>query len=186
MNTKYLGVMALVAVALIVPSAADAGLMDWIKEGRTSTLPAQNMSFGQIYETLNFTNKSQEEAMPVFQNNSVKEVSAPMVANVRQAPITPKAKQTFVVSLSGYSSTPDQTDDSPFITAKGTYVRDGIVAANFLPFGTAIKIPSLYGDKIFVVEDRMNKRYWLNVDIWFPERETAKQLGRRTVAIEVL
>ena len=93
---------------------------------------------------------------------------------------------TYTVMASAYSSTPDQTDDTPFITAKGTYVRDGIVAANFLPFGTAIKIPEVFGDKIFIVEDRMNKRYRYNVDVWFPSKELAKQFGRKTVRIEVI
>lgn len=106
-------------------------------------------------------------------------------------PSTSKAKsntavKTYVVSASAYSSSVDETDDTPFITAKGTYVRDGIVAANFLPFGTAIKIPALYGDKIFVVEDRMNKRYNLNVDLWFPSKALAKQFGRKTITIEIV
>ncbi|MDP3003980.1 MAG: hypothetical protein Q8N43_00505, partial [Candidatus Azambacteria bacterium] len=40
--------------------------------------------------------------------------------------------KTMKVVLTAYSSTPDQTDDTPFITASNTRVRDGIVAANFL------------------------------------------------------
>ena len=94
--------------------------------------------------------------------------------------------KTYLVSASAYSSSVDETDDTPFITASGTYVRDGIVAANFLPMGTVIKIPSLYGNKIFVVEDRMNKRYNLNIDLWFPSKELAKQFGRKTIKIEVV
>lgn len=93
---------------------------------------------------------------------------------------------TYVVMASAYSSTPDQTDDTPFITAWGTQVRDGIIAANFLPFGTLVKMPELYGDKIFVVEDRMNKRYTYKIDIWFPERELAMEFGNKKVKIEVV
>ena len=87
---------------------------------------------------------------------------------------------------SAYSSTPDQTDSTPFITAWNTRVRDGIIAANFLPFGTQIKIPELYGDKIFVVEDRMSRRYTYKIDIWFPEREQALEFGNKKVKIEVV
>ncbi|MBP9822235.1 MAG: 3D domain-containing protein [Candidatus Pacebacteria bacterium] len=94
--------------------------------------------------------------------------------------------KTYTVSASAYSSSVDETDDTPFITAAGTFTRDGIVAANFLPLGTAIKIPALYGNKIFVVEDRMNSRYNLNVDVWFPSKELAKQFGRKTIKIEVV
>lgn len=101
---------------------------------------------------------------------------------------TPKTNPvaTYVVMASAYSSTPDQTDSTPFITAWGTQVRDGIIAANFLPFGTLVKMPDLYGDKIFVVEDRMNRRYTYKIDIWFPERAQAMEFGNKKVKIEVV
>jgi len=94
--------------------------------------------------------------------------------------------KTIIVTATGYSSTPDQTDDSPFITASGTYVRDGIIAANFLPLGSAIKIPELFGNKIFIVEDRMNSRYWYNIDVWFANRDIAKTFGIKKVTIEIV
>jgi len=98
-----------------------------------------------------------------------------------------KAVKTITVVITAYSSTPDQTDDSPFITASNKYVRDGIVANNMLPFGTKIKIPELYGDKIFVVEDRMNKRKGnYRFDIWMPTRESALNFGVKTAEIQVL
>ena len=87
---------------------------------------------------------------------------------------------------SAYSSTPDQTDDTPFITAWGTQVRDGIIAANFLPFGTVVKMPELYGDKMFVVEDRMNRRYDYRIDLWFPTRAEAKEWGLKKIKIEIM
>ena len=90
------------------------------------------------------------------------------------------------VVITGYSSTADKTDDTPFITASGKRVRDGIVASNFLKFGTRIKIPSVFGDKIFVVEDRMHARFSNRVDIWFSTREQAMKLGKREVEIIVL
>ena len=101
-------------------------------------------------------------------------------------PKTYKPKMSYTVSATGYSSTPEQTDHTPFITASGIHVRDGVAAANFLPFGTVFKIPELFGDKIFVVEDRMNRRYWFNIDIWFPEIEMAKQFGVKKVVIEII
>ena len=94
--------------------------------------------------------------------------------------------KTYVVMASAYSSTPDQTDSTPFITAWGTQVRDGIIAANFLPFGTLVKMPELYGDKIFTVEDRMNRRYTYKIDVWFPERAQAMEFGNKKVKIEVV
>lgn len=94
------------------------------------------------------------------------------------------------VIATAYSSTIDQTDSDPFITAANTTVRDGIVAANFLNFHSKIKIPGLYGDKVFAVEDRMNRRYTdavpPRIDVWMPSRYLAKQFGVRKVAIIIL
>lgn len=70
------------------------------------------------------------------------------------------------VVVTAYSSTPDQTDGSPFTTAMGSQVRDGIIACNFLPFGTKVRLPEFSGDKVFVVEDRMAKRNSHKLDIW--------------------
>ncbi len=83
------------------------------------------------------------------------------------------------VVVTAYSSTSDQTDDSPFTTASNKRVRDGIVAANFLPFGTVVKFPALFGEKEFIVEDRMKSN--TKVDIWFTDRQSALRFGiRRT------
>lgn len=103
----------------------------------------------------------------------------------------PPTKTQVVVSrqwlfVTAYSSTPDQTDDTPFITAANTHVRDGVVAANFAYFGTKMRFPTLYGDKVFIVEDRMNSRYPYRIDIWMRTREEAKQFGVKIVPIEII
>lgn len=88
--------------------------------------------------------------------------------------------------LTAYSSTPDQTDSDPFTAASGKRVHDGMIAANWLPFGTKVKIPSLFGDKIFIVEDRMNARYgYGRVDIWMdaPKPEVRKFGVKRTEVV---
>lgn len=96
-------------------------------------------------------------------------------------------RENYIVTVTGYSSSIDETDDEPYITASGVYVKEGIVATNFLPIGTKIKIPSLFGDKVFVVHDRMNKRYYYRVDVWFPTKEEAKNFGiHYNVKIEIL
>jgi len=92
----------------------------------------------------------------------------------------------MTVTVTAYSSTEDQTDDSPFTTASNKQVTDGIVAANFLPFGTKLQIPKLFGDKVFVVEDRMHNRFGDRVDIWFADRDTATKFGKRTADIVIL
>lgn len=81
------------------------------------------------------------------------------------------------VWITAYSSSFDETDDTPYITAYGTPTRDGIVATNLLPFKTKIKIPEIFGDKIFTVEDRMHERKTNFVDIWMPSKEQALKFG---------
>ena len=95
-----------------------------------------------------------------------------------------KVKSKKLVLVTAYSSTVDQCDSTPFITANGTHVHDGTIAANFLKFGTKVKFPSLYGDKVFIVEDRMKSNY--KVDIWFPTRQEAINFGAKRVEMEIL
>lgn len=91
------------------------------------------------------------------------------------------------VTITAYSSVAWQTDDSPFITADGSHVTDGVVAANFLKFGTRIRIPDLFGDKVFEVHDRMHQRFSDRVDIWMPSVADGRRFGiQRGVRIEIL
>ncbi|MEK7189251.1 MAG: hypothetical protein AAB671_02010 [Patescibacteria group bacterium] len=90
------------------------------------------------------------------------------------------------LTATAYSSEPRQTDATPFTTAWITPVRDGVVALNFLPKGSMVRFPDMYGDKIFIVEDRMNVRYPYRVDIWMHTREEAKQFGIQYVRMEEL
>lgn len=99
----------------------------------------------------------------------------------------PKIIRKINVVLTAYSSTVWQTDETPFITASGTKVRDGIVANNYFPIGTKIRIPELYGDKIFVVEDRMSRiKGNYQIDIWFSDYWQALNFGAKRTYIEVL
>ena len=111
------------------------------------------------------------------------------------ATTTPEIVKDKVISTSlhvmtAYNSEVGQTDDSPCITANGFNVcKHGIedtVAANFLKFGTKVKIPDLYGDRIFIVRDRMNKKHPNRVDIWMKDRADAIQFGIKTTRIQVI
>jgi len=121
---------------------------------------------------------STEERLVLTQTNTLLPVSSPLSPQ--------RIVNTMRVTITAYSSTPEQTDSTPFTTASGKKVRDGIVAANMLPLGTKIKIPDLFGDKIFVVEDRMHPKNYGKVDIWFPSREEAKIFGVKQTSIVVL
>jgi len=99
----------------------------------------------------------------------------------------PPALRTLHTTATAYNSQPNQTDSSPFITASGSCVREGVVASNAFRIGTKIRMPELFGDKIFVVEDRMNERYSKRVDIWMASEDDAREFGlKRGVKIEVI
>jgi 3D (Asp-Asp-Asp) domain-containing protein len=68
----------------------------------------------------------------------------------------------------------------------GSQVRDGIIACNFLKFGTKVRLPEMYGDKVFVVEDRMAKKNSHKIDIWMPTRQAALSFGVRQLAVEII
>ena len=100
-------------------------------------------------------------------------------------------RYTINITVTAYNSLPWQTDDTPCIAASGMDVceRDAedIIATNFahLPFGTRVKLPDLYGDRIFRVEDRMNKRYYQRADIWMKDYADAKAFGKKYTRMEI-
>jgi len=100
-------------------------------------------------------------------------------------PAIPPQNVHFIITTA-YSSTYDQTDSTPFITAYNTQVREGIVAANFLEKGTQIMFPEIFGSQVFVVEDKMHKRFKYRVDIWMSSTEQAKEFGVKKAKMIIL
>jgi len=94
-----------------------------------------------------------------------------------------KTSKSSYVTVTGYSSTPDQCSGNPFITASGTRVHSGTLACNFLPFGTKVRFPE-YSKRVFIVEDRMG--YSRRADIWFTSRSEALKFGKRRLKMEIL
>lgn len=96
--------------------------------------------------------------------------------------------KTWLIATA-YNSLPNQTDNSPCITASGFDLcendKENIIATNFLPIGTIVKIPDLFGDRIFRVEDRMHSKYYKQIDIWFRDYDDAVKFGAKWVEIEV-
>lgn len=120
------------------------------------------------------------ERLAISQGNSLLPIANP--ANPES-----RAIQKIRVVVTAYSSTPWETDSDPNLTAAGTWIREGIIANNLLPFGTKVKIPELFGDKIFVVEDRMSwKKGNYQIDIWFPSYWQALNFGAKNTYIEIL
>ena len=96
---------------------------------------------------------------------------------------TIQIKQVWVTA---YASVPGETDNTPYITASGQHVHDGTIASNWLPFGARVKIPALFGDKIFTVEDRMNQVFNNRADIWMPTVGQALRFGIQHLTVVIL
>ena len=108
------------------------------------------------------------------------------VANAAPPPPAPEPINTLSATVFAYTSTVNETDASPLITASGERVADGIVANNCLPFGTVVTFPKVFGQKKFSVADRMNARYGCHrFDVWFSDLQSAKQFGKRYTTVQV-
>lgn len=135
---------------------------------------------------------------PIKADNAVLEAKALIIdgavvaqtalPEIKKGEVEVQSKKALKVTVTAYTSDPDETDDTPFHTASGTMTREGVAATNVLPFGTKFKVPKLFGERIFVVEDRMNARYnGVNmVDIWFADKDSALSFGKRSATIEIL
>lgn len=91
---------------------------------------------------------------------------------------------TIRVLATAYSSTASQTDTNPFRTASGHETTTGVLATNFLPLGTEVRI----NHRSYFVLDRMHSRYngKYIVDIWMPSQEAALIFGARLVTMDVV
>ena len=94
---------------------------------------------------------------------------------------------TGYYTITAYNSEVAQCDGDPCTTANGFNLCDhGIedsIAANFLKFGTKVRLPDLFGDRVFVVRDRMNKRYNSRVDVWMLDKQEAKKFSGNSQAL---
>ncbi|MBU1131740.1 3D domain-containing protein [Patescibacteria group bacterium] len=150
----------------------------------------QSITAAQIVLPLSDIQKNQE---PVIKSTAPADLLAQRFIDYKDSPNIPKQPEVarvMTVVATAYSSTVDQCDSTPCIAADGFNVckhnKEDIIAANFLKFGTKVRIPDIYGDRIFVVHDRMNPKYNERIDLWKTSRESAIAFGKRTIRIEIL
>ncbi|MFA6272637.1 MAG: hypothetical protein WC693_06110 [Patescibacteria group bacterium] len=122
-------------------------------------------------------------------NGAIIEAGTAMSDTFEQLPIASEkeAKKSFYLTVTAYSSTVDQCDSDPFTTASGETVHDGIIAYNYLPFGTKVRFPEIFPGKVFEVQDRLRAGSSVYLaDIWMSSREEAIRWGAKVIKIEVL
>jgi 3D (Asp-Asp-Asp) domain-containing protein len=157
-----------------------------------SAAPAANQ--GQPAD-INTLSTSTATAAPDTAVLAISAASTPSVAATSTLTVptsTPAVKvlRTSTHVITAYNSDVAQTDDDPCTTANGFNVcqhqTEDTIAANFLKFGTKVQIPELFGDRVFVVRDRMNKKHANRVDVWMNERADAINFGVKVAQIRVI
>jgi len=148
---------------------------------------AEIVKTAAIVETdIKVDTKEGEKELDVFERKSDSEVK--MVVDKYKDQIS----DSFITTVTSYNSEAGQTDDSPCIAASGMDVckrnLENIIATNDLPFHTKVLIPEYFGDRIFYVEDRMNKRYTGtdHIDVWMKNKINSKNFGAKVLKIIVL
>jgi len=98
----------------------------------------------------------------------------------------------YVISTA-YSSSKDETDSTPFITATGERVnkKGGCAVSRSMeritPMGSKIYMLEAGKAREYEVNDRMAKRIFYNaIDIWKPSKQEALEWGRQRVRVIVL
>ena len=99
-----------------------------------------------------------------------------------QSDYEPFPRYQVLASISAYTPRVEETDSTPFITASGETVRNGIIANNCLPLHSVVEIE---GNK-YVVLDRMNSRYGCGFyDIFMWDLDEALNWGVRRLPVLV-
>lgn len=182
-NIEITLILALLALGMLLPwhlplfqgNTASTGPSDGYEEVESGLLARKT--------AIPTDNRQPDATLAISQGNTVLSSSeVPEQDNEEET-----EERTMNVVITAYSSTPDQTNGNPYTTAAGTRVERGVVANNLLAFGTEIKIPELYGDETFTVEDRLHWRKGDHqVDIWFPSREQAEEFGVKRTQIKIV
>ena len=76
------------------------------------------------------------------------------------------------------------------ICADGNVPREGITvaASRAIPLGTrvALTVPNLFTNRVFIVEDRLAKRFDDRVDIYFRSHKRALQFGKHNGTLTII
>ncbi|MFA6994807.1 MAG: hypothetical protein WC249_00110 [Patescibacteria group bacterium] len=116
--------------------------------------------------------------------------TSPTTASSSPTVSTIKVIKVSSHTITAYNSEVSQTDSDPCTTANGFNLcknnKEDSIAANFLKFGTKVRIPELFGNRVFIVRDRMNARHATRVDVWMKDHDDAMKFGIKFAKIEVL
>lgn len=96
----------------------------------------------------------------------------------------PEPVEVFIAEVTAYTSSEEETDDTPLLTASGELVGPGTIACpSRFAFGTLVRIEK----RLYTCRDRMNARYRStnHFDIWVETKQEAYAWGRRKVQVSI-
>lgn len=178
-----------------------ARVQDQATPAQDASSPEQGQGQGQESEAESGTDHTLGENLDETLDDNVDEAAA------EDAPqedlVDPFAgREVLEVTMTAYSSTVDQTDDSPFTTSTLQPVRSGIVAvsrdllAEQLPYGTTLRVLEAHGEgekcgawqipMLLEVQDTMHLRKRNQIDLWLPSRDEALQWGYCQATVEII
>lgn len=184
--------VVLLTMFILTSNSANAGLLDWTNKDADNAHP--------LIDSNSNWSVSKLAKFDLIQKDKLEDISEPTIVPVQKIKVIKTAVKistvaAYTVVATAYSSTPDQTDSTPCIAASGYNVctkTDNIIAVSrdlvrLLGYGTQVRFPELYGQKIFRVEDTMNMRFTDRIDFHLDSREEAKNFGiKRGVKMEVI
>jgi 3D (Asp-Asp-Asp) domain-containing protein len=122
------------------------------------------------------------EPLPAFADTPAISTSTPKIEHV--APATVQKAEYVDAIVTAYTSSVDETDDTPYITASGTHVHLGTAACpSSYAFGTVVVID---GEE-YTCEDRMAARYrdTDHFDLWTTSKQRAFTWGKQDLTVTI-
>lgn len=133
-------------------------------------------------EELSYLERTSE--LVFLEENTIIPINAPYYPSVHI--LGSVVGEGMLRTITSYNPVPEQTDDTPFITASGIDIRETnyqICASNEFPFGTIIRIEGLGACEI---QDRTNKRYKYRIDWLTMTEDEAMEIGKKNLEIEIV
>ncbi len=153
---------------------------------------------GLIYNQWHFSTELKQEQMErnkliatmekdiMMIDSLLKELNKREIVKINRIMIKIMKLKSHQVNMTAYTARPEETDDTPFITASGDSVFEGGVAVsrNLMSqygfnFGEIIYVyGENWNDKVLIVNDRMHnrKKNWIDVFMW--DLQDALNLGK--------
>lgn len=176
---------ALCTVFVLTTNSANAALLDWTNRDSDNAHPLVNDASGWSIIKLSKFDLNQPEATP-----EPTPIPAQKLIIKNKTADVPATKIIRIIATA-YSAEIFQTDREPCIAARNYNICDtteNVVATNCFSLDTVMTFPEIFGNKKFVVKDRMASRFRgsnCRIDLLMPDRQSALNFGLKIVVAEI-